>query len=137
MKRKKVSGNGMVKNAVTGVAAGLAVTVLGALIGAYLIHKEVVGVGAVGYIAAVAVLAAAFLTAAIGGKGMAGKERLLSGSIAGSGLLAALLMCNIVFFGGRFSGVPATALLILACCVCAFLLFGKKGNRKKFKIPKL
>ena len=136
MKRVKVMSNKTVVNIAIGLAVGLLAVLVGGLAGAYLISSETVGFETLNYISVVVLLCAAFFAALAGGKGTAGKERLLTGMITGGGLWLVLLCINLLMFDNGISGVWVTAVLMLAGSMAAFLLFGKSGSKKKYRIPK-
>ena len=137
MKRRKPMGNGIYKNVIAGTVVGILTVIVGALTAAYMIHKEWMATESLGYISVVIILAAGFMATAIGGRGMAGRMRLLWGAVTGGAMVLLMACCNIALFEGQFSGFLVTSLLVLGCAICSFLLFGKITPRNKFKIPKL
>ena len=136
MKKLKIAGNNTATNVVIGIFVGLATVIVGALVGTYLIGEEIADIRSVNYITAATLLCAAFLAAAVGGKGTAGKARLITSGLTGGGFWLILLCINLLMFGDGISGAWVTAVLILASCAASFLLFGKSGSKKKYRIPK-
>ena len=136
MKKGKFLENKTLKNIAVGVAVGFAVMLFGALVGAYLISGEIVKMGSVNYISVVVILCSAFVATMIGGKGTVGKERLLRGAVTGCVFWLVLIALNLMAFGGKISGAWVTGILVLACAVCSFLIFGKSSHKKKYRIPK-
>ena len=135
--RKKLSGNSVVKNILIAIAVGLIVLLVGALIGAFLIHKELIGINSLSYVLVVILLVAALLASVMGMKGTTGKERLIAGTITALGLWLVMIGCNLLICDSDLSGVWITLILFLASSTSGFLLFQNRGKKKKYKIPKM
>lgn len=119
-----------------GLAVGLAVTLIGAVITASLIQSRSIDEDATGLAAMVIILlgaAAASLVTA----GKVPQMRLVM-CLGGGGIyLLGLLCCAAVLFDGVKAGVLPSLPVIAAGSLAVYLL-GMKGSRKpKYKVPKL
>ena len=135
--RKKLSSNSVVKNILIAIAVGLIVLLVGALIGAFLIHKELIEINSLSYVLVVILLVAALLASVMGMKGTTGKERLIAGTISALGLWLVMIACNLLICDSDLSGAWITLILFLASSTSGFLLFQNRGKKKKYKIPKM
>lgn len=137
---KKLSGRApsLVRSAAAGVMLGTAWTVVCAMIIAKLIDSQVLPMEKVGYGSMVAVLSAVFMGASLAGK-KAGHMVIQAAVMAGAGYFVCLLLVNALFFGGSYTGVGVTALLVALATGLALVPAGKgsgKGKRRRYKIPK-
>ncbi len=128
MKPKKISGN-----PATGIGAGLATALMGmtvfTLLGAFLIHREMVSPDALSIAATIinflSALIGAYLGCLIGG----GKYLLVSGSISGLYFLLQLGLTAIAF-GGNFGQFGASVLAIfLGAAVAVGILTGIQSSK--------
>ena len=121
-----------------GGATALVLTILGAMIVAKLVDSEVIEEAAIGYGAAVVLLAASFMSSMAAWSRIK-RQRALVCMASGGIYFLMLLAMTALFFGGQYSGVGVTAILIAGGSGCAVLLGlrgggGKRGTR--YKIPK-
>ena len=123
-----------------GLAVGgltsLGITLAGSTILAWLIHREMMEMEAVGYGILVMLLAASFLGAMTAWRKIQ-RRRMLVCAASGAVYLGILLAIPALFFGGQYGGVWVTALLITAGSIGAGLLGlqqGRGAGRKKIKL---
>ena len=119
-----------------GTLASLAMTLAGAGITAKLIDGEILSWDDSGYAVLVILLLSAWL-GAIAAAGRIKRQRLLVCIAAGAVYFGMLLLITALFFGGQYSGVGETALLIF--CGSMLGVFtgyrGKTGrNRRKIRM---
>lgn len=137
---KKITGRApaLGKAVAAGVALGAAWTLLCAMLIAKLVDSEVIPMEKVGYGSMVAVLSAVFVGASLAGK-RAGHMVLQAAGISGAAYFACLLLVNALFFGGSYSGLGVTLILVALGTGLAILAAGKgngKPRRRRYKIPK-
>lgn len=137
---KKLSGRApsLGKSVAVGVALGAGWTLLSAAVIAKLVDSEILAMENVGYGSMIAVLSAVFMGASLAGN-RAGHMVFQATVISGVAYFACLLVVNALFFGGSFSGLGVTALLVALATGGAVLAAGKgKGRprRRRYKIPK-
>lgn len=137
---KKLTGRApsLGKSVAAGVSLGAIWTVISAAIIAKLVDSEILAMENVGYGAMFAVLSAVFIGAFLAGK-WAGHMVLQAAVISGVAYFACLLLVNALFFGGSYTGLGVTALLVALATALAVLAAGKgKGRprRRRYKIPK-
>lgn len=117
------------------VPAGLAVgglTSLGVTLGtglalAWLIHGEHMEMENIGYGIMIMLLAASFSGAEVAYSRIR-RQRMLVCVLSGAVYMGILLSMTALFFGGQYSGVGVSSLLILAGCVTAGLLGLRQGR---------
>ena len=137
---KKITGRSpsLGKSVAAGVLLGAAWTVLCAVILAKLIDSGVMPMEKVGYGSMAAVLSAVFAGASLAGK-KAGHMVIQAAAISGAAYFLCLLLVNALFFGGSYSGMAVTFVLIALATGLAILAAGKGSGRhrhKRYKIPK-
>ncbi len=120
---------------VLGVVAGVAVMLLGAVLLAYLIINERLGMEAMGIgtavITALSTAAGAWVACAV----VKQKKLMVAGLVAIAFFLV-LLGITATFFDGLFADVGITALMILVGAGCCLLVtLRKKTGKSKIKIP--
>ena len=111
-----------------GVATALAVTGIGAGVGAWAVLRGMISEKVIGYLAMVILL----LSSAAGAAVAAGTIQRLRGQMclaAGGGYLLSLLAVTAVFFGGQYQGMGVTALMVLCGSVLVILLAPGGKNR--------
>ena len=136
---RKVTGKTMSMPA--GLAAGAAVsqgeTLLFAGVLAKLVDSERMAMENIGYGIMLLLLTASFLGALVS-FGKIRRQRMLVCGVSGLIYFAMLLSITALFFGGQYSAVGVTALLVLAGSAAAALLGLRQnggGKRKKMKLP--
>ena len=133
---RKPSGRAMSMPAgvLMGTLISIAVSLLGSLLTAYLLSKETLRETGIGY-AAMATLIAASLSGCIIAVGRIKHRRMLVCMLCAVSYFGTLLAMTALFFGGQYSGVGVTALLIFGSCSVVALLGLKKErtfvNRRK------
>lgn len=135
----KVTGKAMSMPGGLAVGAGvsLGVTLLMAAVLAKLVDAERMAWENIGYGIMVLLLAASFAGAMVS-FGKIKRQRMLVCGLSGVIYFAMLLAITALFFGGQYSAVGVTALLVLAGSGTAALLGlrqGRGGKRKKIKLP--
>ena len=119
-----------------GTAISFCIILLGAAIIAQMINKEIMGADKMGLGVMILIIAASYL----GSKAAYLKireKRLLISALSGFVVFCLLLCLTVVLFGGKFSGIGVTMLLILCGCGLTALPTkegGGSGNRRKIKI---
>ena len=136
---KKVTGTApsLLRAVACGITASCVCAILWAAVLAKLLDGEVIKMETVGYWAM-----AAHVTAVLAGglfaAGRAGHRRVLAIGLTGAGYYICLLLVNALFFGGQFSGLGVTFLLVAAAVGVGTLTAGKgnAGTRhRRYKIP--
>lgn len=126
---KKVTGtaSSMAGGLALGAAISLGVTLIGAWISAFLIAKETLAESSIGYCAMVII----FLGALVGSSVAIGRIKTRRGYVcAASGAIyyGLLLSMTALFFGGQYTGMGVTALIVLAACGTVLLMGLKQGR---------
>ena len=137
---KKITGRApsLGKSVAAGVLLGAAWTVLCAVILAKLIDSGILPMEKVGYGSMAAVLSAVFACASLAGR-KAGHMVIQAAAISGAAYFLCLIFVNAFFFGGSYSGLAVTFVLIALATTAAILAAGKgsgRRGRKRYKIPK-
>lgn len=125
---RKVTGtaSSMPAGLAAGAILSAAFTVLGALIAAHLISKEIIGQDKIGYCSMIILLIASFTGSSIA-CGKIKRRRLLVSGISCLIYYAMLLAATALFFDGIYEGMGVTVLLII--CGSAFsVITGSKGQ---------
>lgn len=125
--------NGRAMTLPAGSALGAAFALLWTLISsgflAWLIHNERLPEEAIGYGSMVILLSASILGALVA-YGKVKKQRMLTSACSGGIYLLMLLAITALFFGGKYSGMGVTALLILGGSGTAALLGMRQGKSR-------
>lgn len=126
---RKVTGTAMAMPAGVALGTGLSmmVTVLGSMVVAGLVNSEAIPENAIGYGSMVILLAASALGAWLTVKRVK-HRRMLVCALTGAAYYLCLLACTALFFGGQYSGMGVTAIVVLAGCLSVGLLGLNKGN---------
>ena len=114
-----------------GLTASIAITVAGAAIGAWLLSSEKIGEGNAGYIT-VTVLLLSSVAGSLVAVQLIKEKRVPVCLIIGGSYLLSLLAITALFFGGTYSGVGESALVILAGALSVALL-GLRGSKSSIK----
>lgn len=120
-----------------GGVVSLVVTLAGVGLLTCLIDRQHLDMANVGYGILILLLLGSFLGAKVAHQSIR-RRRMLVCLCAGGVYLGELLAITALFFGGQYSGVGTTALLILAGSGAAALLGmeqGRGGGRRKIKVP--
>ena len=132
---KKSQGRGekrTLRSASVGALVSLTVSLVANAVLAALIVNEKSGEQTMGY----AVLAGIAISAVIGAYisiHITDGKYMITALINGGLFISALLLVNIIFYGGEFDGILVTAGVILAVCISAALLapgMGKSTHKK-------
>lgn len=137
---KKISGRSpsLGKSVAAGVLLGTVWTLLCAVVLAKLIDSGVMPMEKVGYGSMAAVLSAVFAGASLAGR-KAGHMVVQAAVISGAAYFLCLILVNAMFFGGSYSGMWVTLILVALATALAVLPAGKgsgRRGRKRYKIPK-
>ena len=137
---KKITGRApsLGRSVASGVLLGSGWTLVSAAVLAKLVDAEMLAMENVGYGSMAAVLSAVFMGASLAGK-KAGHMVLPASVIAGAAYFLCLVMVNVLFFGGKFTGFGVTFLLTALATGLALLTAGKgssRGRPKRYKISK-
>ena len=122
---------------VMGGVTSLGVTLLCAGILAKILEAEVIPESSTGYGLIVLLIAASFAGAMVS-SGKIKRQQLVVCAAAGAIYYGILLSITALFFGGQYSAVGETAMLVLCGSGLAFLLRARDGKRNrspKIKIP--
>ena len=134
---KKPTGRAM--SIPAGLAVGAAIsgliTLLGCLILTWMVLKGSMVFEFIGYGIMILLLLGAFLGAAVA-QGRVKHRRSMVCMLSGLVYFLILLAITALFFGGQYSGIGVTALLILAGAGTAALIFGKGRRPSGPKIRK-
>lgn len=121
-----------------GGAVSLGITLLGSAVLAWLVHGERMDLDKIGYGILVLLLLGAFLGAEVAFRKIR-RQRLLVCAASGVIYFGLLMALTALFFGGQYSAVGVTALLILAGSGTAGLLGlsgGRGGKGHKIRLPR-
>ena len=116
----------MPKGMIIGLSASISTTILGSCIGAWLLHSERIAEENLGYITLLILL----LSSVTGGLltiQTVKTKRLLSCLVFGGIYLLSLLALTALFWGGSYSGVGESALVVFSG-VLSVALIGAKGK---------
>lgn len=114
-----------------GALISLSVTLAGSAVCAWLLTLEKIGEKDIGYVAVMVLLLSSILGAFVA-VGLIKEKRVPICLIAGGCYWLTLLAITALFFGGEYSGVGESALVILAGIVSVALL-GLKGDKRTKK----
>lgn len=120
-----------------GAAVSITITVIAAALLAWLINREVVSQSSIGY-GIIGLLLMSSFTGSMASFARIKRQRMLVCLAAGGIYFGILLACTALFFGGQYSGVGVTALVVAAGALSAALLglrAGKGRKNKKIKLP--
>ena len=123
--------SGLPISAGIGALISLLVTLAGSAIISSLIITEKVGEGSIGFASVVIQLLAAIIgawCAVIISK----KQRLQVALLSGAGYYLMLLAATALFFGGQYTGLGITALIVFAGCGLVVLITGKNSSKKRW-----
>ena len=124
----------MGKAVMKGISTAVVLAFLGAAVLAKLLDMEILQIEKVGYGIMLIHLLAVFLGSK-SAKAGAGKEGALATVITAVGYYLILLAVNALFFGGGYSGLGFTALLVTGSAAAAILTV-RKDSQKRYKISK-
>ena len=116
-----------------GTVTSVAITILGAMVTAKLIEGEVLQWMDAGYGALVILLLASW-AGAVAGASKIKRQRLMVSLAVGIAYFMTLVLAVAVFFGGGYSGIGETGLLIFCGSILGALQgHGRKSVRKQLK----
>lgn len=130
-------GTGKIPTAlVFAIVAGLAVTVLGTVIAASLIHAQTIGEDAAGVAAMITILFGAMISSVVAAEKVREMRFVmcLSGGVV---YYLTLICCAAIVFDGVKSGIFASLAVAAAGSMVVYLLGMKGGRKPKYKVPKL
>ena len=137
---KKITGHApaLWKMVLAGLMLGSVWTLLCAMLIAELVNREVLEMKDVGYGSMIAILSGVFAGASLAGR-RAGHMVIPAAALSGAAYFVCLLLVNVLFFGGCYTGVGVTLILVILATGAAVLVSGKgRGGSKgvRYKIPK-
>ena len=128
------TASGIPAGLASGVVTAAAVTLGGAAVTAKLIDAQVIGWNASGYGVLIILILASWLGAMVAAQRIK-RQRLAVCAATGLLYFGVLLLTTALFFGGQYSGVGETALLIFCGSMLGvFTGYGRKSGRKRQKI---
>ena len=122
----------MPKGLAVGTLSAVAMTLAGCLVVSYLVDRQWLVWDSIGYAVLVILLLSAWTAAALA-SGMVKRQRLMVCLMAGGCYLLSLLAATALFFGGRYSGVGETGLLILCGSLLGVFTPTRRKNRKNIR----
>ena len=138
---RKVSGTATSVPAGLAIGAGISmgITILLAMIAATMADREILAEQSIGYAAMIILLAASIAGAAIA-VGKIKRQKLLVCLASGGIYYLMLLSITALFFGGQYTGMGVTGLVILGGCGTVVLAGmgqgGRQGRKRKKKITR-
>lgn len=129
---RKVTGtaSSMPVGLALGGCVALAVTILGSILAANLVLREMIPENSIGYCAMIILLVSSFVSATVSAARIK-HRRLYVCLLSGVIYYALLLAITALFFGGQYQGMGVTALVVAAGCGTAVLM-GQSGGKKRF-----
>ena len=121
----------MPRGVALGAVLSLLVTLAGAMIVAALVNRETIEESAIGY-GAMVILLLASLSGTWLAVNRVKRQRMIVCGLTGAAYYLSLLACTALFFGGQYTGMGVTALVILAGCGTVALM-GLRGNGSGIK----
>jgi len=118
-----------------GTMVGWMVTILSAVIGASLIHGEMIQQESSGFVAMIALFLGSVtstLTVAV----KMPEKRLLMCLLGGSTYYLSLICCALLLFDGLKGGFAPSAAIVISGLFLAYVTGTKRGRKSKYKIPK-
>lgn len=139
VKNKKSTGRAMSMpgGLAMGVGIGMVWTLAAAIVLAKMIDNEIIKEASIGYGAVVILITASFIAAFIACKRIKRQRAMVCG-LAACLYYCILLAITALFFGGQYTGMGVTGLVILAGSTAAMFLGKGEGSgrkRKGHKIP--
>lgn len=120
----------------TGGGTALASTLILTAVLAKLMDGEILPQENIGYGVMVLLLLSAFLGSAVACKRVK-RQYLLTAALSGVVYVLLLLSITALFFGGQYSAVGVTILLVFCGSLLAAMLFSREGKGGKARKPKL
>lgn len=120
----------------TGGAAALVSTLALTAVLAKLMESEILPEENIGYGVMVLLLVSAFLGSTIACRRVK-RQYLLTAALSGVVYVLLLLSITALFFGGQYSAVGVTVLLVFCGSILAAMLFTRGGKRRKPGKPKV
>lgn len=127
-KKGRFTAIGVPLSIVCGVLTAMLVTLAGAALTAVLIENQTLGEGGADVSAKVIVALATMLGSAVAAL-LAKRLRLQVCMLCGGTYFALLLGMTALFFGGQYSGMGITSIIVLAFCLFAAFLPNKSGKK--------
>jgi len=120
----------------TGSTAALLFTLALSAVLAKLMEGEIIPEENIGYGVMIMILASAFSGSAIACKRVK-RQYLLTAGLSGVVYVLLLLSITALFFGGQYSAVGVTVLLVFCGSLLAAMLFSREGKGRKTRKPKV
>lgn len=113
-----------------GALVSLTVTVVGSVLTANLVLKELIAESNIGYCSMIILLVSSFLSAWTAAARIK-HRRLYVSILAGVVYYGILLGITALFFGGQYQGMGVTALVVIAGCGAAALMGGNRERKRE------
>lgn len=128
---RKVTGtaSSMPAGLALGGCVSLTVTILGSILAANLVLRELLPESSVGYCAMIILLVSSYLGATVS-VGRIKHRKLYVCVLTGVIYYGLLLAITALFFGGQYQGMGVTALVVAAGCAAAILI-GMNGRKRR------
>lgn len=117
-----------------GGICSLMITILGSMMIAKLVSEEIVKETKIGYCVMVMLITAAY-SGAMCAKIKIKRRKLMVCTLSAITYMLILLMTTVLFFGGQFSSVMETVLLVV--CGCTLAALTGVGKKRAYKIRKI
>lgn len=137
MKKQVGRSPSMAKAVLTGTGVAVLSAFICAAVIAKLLDSEVLRMESVGYASMIAHICSVFIGTRTA-MGRAGNMGQTAAMITGGAYYLCLLLVNALFFGGSFTGLGTTLVLVALAAAAAILTAGKgrrRSGRKRYKIP--
>lgn len=132
--KMKIQSSGLVRKVCFGAGISMAITVILAMVNAWMICSEKMPEKTIGYGVMLIILVSSYMGSLIACK-MHGTNKLATTMITGGIYMAVLLVMGVLLFDGTLTAVGETSLLVLCGCVLAAMWSSRRTKTKKYKIP--
>ena len=132
---RKVTGTAstMSSGLAKGTISAMAIMLIGTLVASVMIHKEILQWSQSGYAVMLILILSSYVGASVAAQKIK-RRRLLTCMVSGGAYYLILLVMTGLFFGGKYSGVGETGLLILCGSTLGFLMkYPEKSERIRRK----
>lgn len=138
MKRTRGQSPSLLRAVGLGLMAAVIWTIIGAMLVAKLVDREVAAMESVGYFSMGILILGGYLAGRVAAAALRKADGPIALWSAGACILT-LMGCNLLFFGGDFRGMGLCALLILLGSLLNLIPLRKAGGGKRrvhYKIPR-
>lgn len=134
-KGSKMAGGNIIKSIAICFLLWLGIIFCGALITAYLVYAKI-GTKEIANYSVVLIHLASSATASALIMSKIKEKNILCAALCAVGIVGVLMLSNFLFWGDGINGLPATALIVFAGCLCPVLIGGRTKNKVKIKMLK-